>query len=53
MNVAALLYALAAFIRFRYGWEDVLSSFSMRFFSWKGQRPATEQAEPSLEARRA
>jgi cellulose synthase/poly-beta-1,6-N-acetylglucosamine synthase-like glycosyltransferase len=53
VNVAALLYALAAFIRFRYGWEDVLSSLSMRFFSWNDQQAPTEQSEPSLEARRA
>ena len=52
VNIAALLYALAAFIRFRYGWEDVVTSFSMRFFS-KGQPALAEPSEASLEARRA
>ena len=52
VNIAALLYALAAFIRFRYGWEDVLTSFRTRFFS-KGQRTLAEQSEAPFEARRA
>jgi hypothetical protein len=52
VNIAALLYALAAFIRFRYGWEDVLTSFRTRFFS-KGQRALAEQSEAPFEARRA
>lgn len=44
VNVAALLYALTAFIRLRCGWDDVRTSFVARFAPWKGQRTAWSAA---------
>jgi len=44
VNVAALLYALTAFIRLRCGWDDVRASFVARFSAWKGERTAWSAA---------
>ena len=54
VNVAALVYALAAFISFRCGWEDVRSSIAVRVAAWKRTPTALpEPSESSFEARRA
>jgi cellulose synthase (UDP-forming) len=54
INVAALLYALVAFINVQSGWEDVRSSFAMRLANSKGQPGLSpESPESSFEARSA
>ena len=54
VNVAALLYALGAFIRIRCAWEDALASFATRFPAENTRDSASlKSSQPSLAARRA
>jgi cellulose synthase (UDP-forming) len=54
INVAAVIYALASFIRFKNGWEDVRASLSMKLDAARANRKlGTQTAEAVLTARRA